>query len=136
MVWSQFPINIFGVDFGYSVLDNFSWDKISHSLTKKNHTHVRKVAHTSEFSFGVYWWISKNRKNQTLEKMRNVAGDIIILHMCSKNHNHLRYSSWDTKWDCIFCHFGPFFSFLTPSTLTTQKTKILKWKKHFQMSSF
>ena len=44
----------------------------------------------------------------------------------SKNHNHMRYSSWDTKWDRIFCHFGSFFALLTSSPLTTQKTKILK----------
>ena len=38
MVWSQFSIKIFGVNFGNSVLDNFKWDKISHSLTKKSYT--------------------------------------------------------------------------------------------------
>ena len=27
---------------------------------------------------------------------------------CTKKHNHMRYSSWDTEWDRIFCHFGPF----------------------------
>ena len=98
---------------------------------------MRKVAHTSEFSFGVHWWILKKWKNQILEKMKKIAGDIIILHMCTKNENHMRYSSCDTKWDIIFWHFGPFFAFLTASTLTTQKNKILKkWKKHLEMSSF
>ena len=47
-------------------------------------------------------------------------------HMCTKNHNHIRYSSWYTEWDRIFCHFGPF---LTPSQLTIQKIKILKKMK-------
>ena len=32
-------------------------------------------------------------------------------HICTKNHNHMRYSSWDTEWDRMFCHFGPFFPF-------------------------
>ena len=37
-------------------------------------------------------------KNQNFEKMKKkIAGDIIILHICTKNHNHMRYSSWDTK---------------------------------------
>ena len=38
----------------------------------------------------------------------------------------------------IFCHFGPFFAlFYTPSSLTTQKIKILKKKKkHVETSSF
>ena len=46
------------------------------------------------------------------------ARDIIILHLCIKNHDHMRYSSWDMKWDRIFC---PFIQLLT------QKIKI--WKK-------
>ena len=32
-------------------------------------------------------------------------------HICTKNHNHMRYSSWDTEWDRIFCQFRPFFPF-------------------------
>ena len=35
MIWSQVSIKILGVHFGGSVLDNSSWDKISHSLAKK-----------------------------------------------------------------------------------------------------
>ena len=71
--------------------------------------------------------------------MKKFAGDIIILQMCTKNLNHMRYSSWDTKWDIIFCHFGPFFALLPPPRLTTHKTKILKkWKNlwichHFRL---
>ena len=57
----------------------------------------------------------KTQKNQIFEKMKQIAGDIIILHMCTKNHSHMRCSSWDTEWDRIFCHFGPFFALLTPS---------------------
>ena len=95
---------------------------------------MEKGGATSEFPFGIYWWTLKNPKNQNFEKMKKIAGDIIILHMCTKNHNHVRYSSWDTEWE-FFCHFGPFFALLTPSRLTTQKTKILKkWKKHLEMS--
>ena len=45
MVWSKFPIKIFGVHFGNSVLDNSNWDKISHSLTKKSHTYEEGGAH-------------------------------------------------------------------------------------------
>ena len=61
------------------------------------------MVHTSEFLFGIYWWTLKNPKNQNFEKMKkSVAGDIIILHMCTKNHNHMRYSSWDMEWDNFF----------------------------------
>ena len=84
---------------------------------------MRKVRHTSEFPFGIYWWILKNSKNQTFEKMKKIAGDIIILHMCNKNHNHIRYSSWDTKWDRIFCHFRPFFAPFTPSSSNNRQNQ-------------
>ena len=134
MVWSQFSIKIFGVHFGNSVLDNSNWDKISHSLTKKSHT-CEEGGHTSEFPFGIYWWTLKNPKNQTFEKMKKIAGDIIILHMCTKNHNHMRYSSWDTKWDRILGHF----CLLNPPPLNNpqnQNEQKNKWKKHLEMSSF
>ena len=36
MVWSQFSIKILGVHSGSSVVDNSSWDKISHSFAKKS----------------------------------------------------------------------------------------------------
>ena len=56
-----------------------------------------------------------NTENQNFEKMKKAPGDIIILHMCTKNHNHMMYSSWDTEWDrqiflafcTIFCTFIP-----------------------------
>ena len=35
----------------------------------------------------------KNPKNQKFEKMKNIAGDIIILHICTKNYNHMMYGS-------------------------------------------
>ena len=135
MVWSQFSIKIFGVHFGNSVLDNSNWDKISHSLTKRSHTCEEGGAHLSEFPFGIYWWILKNRKNQTFQKMKKCAGYIIILRMCTKNHYHMRYSSWDTKWDRVFCHFGPFLAFSTLSpTNNPQNQNFKKWKKHLVMS--
>ena len=32
----------------------------------------------------------------------------ISLYTCTKKHNDMRYSFWDTKCDKIFCHFGHF----------------------------
>ena len=80
---------------------------------------MRKVGHTSEFLFGIYWRTLKNVKNRTFEKMEKIAENIIILHMMI---SYMRYSSWDTEWDRILCHFSPFFALLTPSPLATQKT--------------
>ena len=61
--------------------------------------------------------------------MKKFAGDIIIIHMCTKNHNHIMYDFWNTEWDrqkslsfwTIFCPFTP---------LTTQKIKIRKNEKN------
>ena len=60
--------------------------------------------------------------------MKKSAGDIIILHMCTKNQNHMKYGSWDLEWDrqnflsfmLIFCPFTP---------ITTSIIKIKKKKK-------
>ena len=54
--------------------------------------------------------------------------DIIILHNCTTNNNHMMYDFWDMECDDIFfCHSGPLFALLPP---WTQKIKILKkWKK-------
>ena len=56
----------------------------------------------------------KTWKIGILRKWKKIAGDIIILCMCTKNHNYMRYSSWDMKWDRSFCHFGPFFALSPP----------------------
>ena len=56
-----------------------------------------------------------NPKNQNFEKLRKKHGDIIILHMCTINDNHMMYGSWDMKRDgqnflsfwTVFCHFTP-----------------------------
>ena len=40
-----------------------------------------------------------NPKNQNFEKMKKITGDIIILHMCTINENHMMYGSWDMECD-------------------------------------
>ena len=40
-----------------------------------------------------------NPKNQTFENMKNIPGDIIILHMCPINDHHMIYGSWDMEHD-------------------------------------
>ena len=92
--------------------------------------------------------------------MKKLAGGIIILHISTKNHNHMMYSCWDSEWDrqnslslwAIFCPFtwdmvrdrcncySSFWAIFCPFTpLTTQKIKILiliKWRKCLETSSF
>ena len=66
-----------------------------------------------------------NLKNQTFEKIKKTLGDIIILHMCTKNNNHIIYGFWDMEHDGHnFLSFWIIFCLFT--TLTTQKIKNLK----------
>ena len=34
-------------------------------------------------------------KYQNFKKMNKLSGHVIILHMCTKNHNHMMYASWE-----------------------------------------
>ena len=52
-------------------------------------------------------------KIKILKIMEKLPGDIIILHRCDINDNHMMYGCGDMKHDGqIFCHFGQFFSLL------------------------
>ena len=57
-------------------------------------------------------------ENQNFEKIRKVSEDVSILHLCTKNHNHMIYASWDTECDrqffVILCHFLPFYPTIDP----------------------
>ena len=60
-------------------------------------------------------------------KLIRTPGDIIILHICSINDNHMMYVSWDTECD------RPFFALL-PFNLKNQNFE--KLKKYLEISSF
>ena len=86
--------------------------------------------------FFVFFYYPNNPKNQSFEKRKQTSGNIIILHMCIINDNHMMYGSSDMKRDrqnfllfwTLFCHF---------TSETTQKIKILKnWRKHLTILSF
>ena len=40
-----------------------------------------------------------DRENQNFENMKLMSGDIIILHMCTINDNHMMYGSSDMERD-------------------------------------
>ena len=45
-------------------------------------------------NFGlVFALLPNNSKNQNFEKMKKTPGDIIILHKCTINNNHMMYGS-------------------------------------------
>ena len=58
---------------------------------KKSHTCEEGGTHL-RISF---WHLLMFEKpeNQNVKKLKKIAGDIIILQMCTKDHNHMRYSS-------------------------------------------
>ena len=70
-------------------------------------------------------------KNQNLKKMKKMPGEIIILHKCTKNHDHMLHCSWDMVSDR--CNYFSFWAIFCPFT---QKIKIKKkWKKSLEISS-
>ena len=84
-----------------------------------------------------FWWYDLQFLNYSVWQTE-ISN--LILHICLKNHNHMRHGSWDTEWD--WQNFLSFWTVSCPFILpspppTTQKIKILKkWKKHLEMSSF
>ena len=78
----------------------------------------------------------KNLKNENFYKLKKTPGDIIILHQCTKNHDHMLYCSLIWCVDRCNSYFS-FWAIFCPFTLlTAQKIKISKkekntWRYHF-----
>ena len=74
----------------------------------------------------IFCAFNPQNQNQSFEKLKKASGDVIILQMCTKIHDHMMYASWDMECNmhnflsllAIFC---PFTQLLTP--------KINIWKK-------
>ena len=71
-------------------------------------------------------------ENWNFEKMKKTPGDIIILHKCTKNHNHMLYCSWDMVRDrCNYYFFilGYFLPFYPDTPLNSSKNQTFKKMK-------
>ena len=77
------------------------------------------------------------QKIKILKKWKKTPGDIIILHMCTKNYDQMMYGSWDMVCDrCNYFSFWAIFCCFTPP-LTARKIKIFKKQKTcLEISSF
>ena len=88
------------------------------------------VSHFGHFLPLLLRWQPKKWKFQTMKK---TPGDIIILHKCTKNHDHMLCYPWDMAHgtcNCCFLFWAIFFPF-TP--LTAPKNKVSKkwtWRYH------
>ena len=76
-------------------------------------------------------------KNQSFEKMKKTSGDIIILHKCTKNYDHMiTVPEMRCVTDIIFIfHFGLFFALLRLYQPIKSKFKKNE-KKELELSSF
>ena len=93
---------------------------------------LRYKARRTEF-FGIFghflpFNLPNNLKNHSFEKMKKAAGDIIILHLCTINDNHMIYGSWYMQHDRqnFFVIFGHFLPFDLPSNLKNYNFEIMK----------
>ena len=76
-------------------------------------------------------------KNEIFKKMKKSSGDIIILHECTKSHDHMLYWSWDMACDRCHCYFSFQAIFWPFIPLTAEKIKISKkWENSLEISSF
>ena len=55
-----------------------------------------------------------NPEHQNFGKMKKIPRDIIIIHRCTINENHMIYGSWDRKCKRIFLSSCTTFCLFTP----------------------
>ena len=64
------------------------------------------------------------RKIKVKKTPKKTLGNIIILHICTKNYDQIMYGSWDMVCDRCNCYFS-FLTIFCPFTpLTAQKIKL------------
>ena len=86
---------------------------------------MKKVGHTSEFPFDIYWWTLKNLKNQTFEKMKKKKKQKTkkcwryhhFTHVYQKPQSYeVQFLRYGVRQDffVILGHFLPFYPFNNP----------------------
>ena len=73
------------------------------------------------FSHFLAFYAPNRPENENIKKLKKAPGDIIILHKCTKNHDHRLYCSWDMV--CAGCNC--YFSFLEISSYYTSVPKMM-----------
>ena len=68
-------------------------------------------------SWAIFWpFTPLTARKMKISKMKKTPGDIIIVHKCTKNHDHPLYCSTDMAREGCNCYFysGLYFSLLPP----------------------
>ena len=76
------------------------------------------------------FYLTNNPKNKNFIKMKKVLGYIIILHKCTKNHDHMPYCPWNKACDGCNFYFSFWAIFSTFTPLTFQKSKFFENEKN------
>ena len=95
---------------------------------KKSHTCKEGGTHLRISFSHLLMNFEKPEKSEFWKNENKFVGDIIILHMCTKNHDHM-LCSWDMARDTCNCYFSYWAIFCPFISLTAQKIKISTKKK-------
>ena len=101
--------------------EKISGDNIIFDMCTKNHNHIMygswyRVGQIEFFVILDHFLLlypSNDPKTQNFYKIYKMPGDIILLHMCTINEDHMMYSSWDTE--CNRQYFLSFWTILLPT---------------------
>ena len=89
-----------------------------------------KCNYFSSWTIFLPFYLPNSQKNQNFEKkMERKPGDIIILHMCTTNYDHMMYGSWDKVRDrckLLFLFLGYFLHFYLPNSPKNQNFEKMK----------
>ena len=98
-------------------------------MCSKNHNHMTDASwdmKCERHKFLSFWDIFcpftpiTSLKNTTWKNHKKTPGNIILLHMCTENEDHMMYGSWDIRCDrlsffVILGHFLPFDPLINPN---------------------
>ena len=88
---------------------------------------VRQAEFFVILDYFLHFFHFNNPKNQNFEKMKKMAGDIIISHKCIINNNHMVYGFSEMRRErqkfVILDHFLPFYSPNNPKNQNFEKLK-------------
>ena len=94
---------------------------------------VPEIWYVTEISVIFHFWLffallppNLPKKWKLKKKRKKKPGDIIILHKCTKNHNHMLYCSWNMTCDRCNCYFSVWAIFCPFTPITVQENKIFK----------